>query len=285
MAEVVAKGLGFPEGPVLLPDGRMAFCEETASRISAFDGNGVKVVAETGGSPNGATLGSDGKLYVAQNGGVVGDWRAEDMIDPAIQRVGLDGTVETVATEVGGAKLIAPNDICFGRDGKLYFTDPSQPYDPENRYEDSRIYALETNGGAVAVRRPPVYTNGVGCMPDGRLVWVESYERDVYVLEAGQPRKIGQLPENHLPDGFAVAEDGRIFLATFISHGITIISGEGEYLGHIMLDEDALPSNCAFKGSELYVTDVSGYPEDNMAGRLWRIETDAVGMEMNAGTV
>ncbi len=282
-AEVAATGLGFPEGPVVLPDGRVAVCEEYAGRISVFDGTALAPVADTGGSPNGATLGSDGHLYVAQNGGVVGAWRSEQPIQPGIQRVALDGTVERILTEVAGIALEAPNDICFGPDGRLYFTDPAYAYDPGDT-QDGRIFAVGGNGGEVFHAPGRVYNNGLGFLPDGRLCWVESYTRNVMVLEDGVGRKLCTLPDGHIPDGFAVASDGRIFVATYISHGIDVVSPGGEHLDHLLLDERATCTNCAFQGSVLWVTDVG---EDGKldGGRLWRVETDAAGLPMHAGAL
>ena len=65
----LADGLGFPEGPVVLPDGSLAVCEIKGQRITRIDADGNKeTIAETGGGPNGAQLGPDGKLYVCNNG-------------------------------------------------------------------------------------------------------------------------------------------------------------------------------------------------------------------------
>jgi gluconolactonase len=285
-ADIVAEGLGFPEGPVVLPDGRISFCEQYNECMSVYDGGTTELLATTGGSPNGATLGSDDALYVAQNGGAVGDWRAPKMIKPSVQRVGLDGKVEEVCLQVNGQPLLAPNDICFGPDGRLYFTDPAHSYDPENRSEDGRIYAIGKGQEEEAVRRHPVYTNGLGFLPDGRLVWVETYERHVCVLEEGQTRELCQLPEMYLPDGFAVATDGRIFLASTYSNGISILDSDGEVLDLIKLDDHAIPTNCAFDGSVLWVTDVGmDWPTNLSGGRLWRVETDAIGMAMHKGSL
>ena len=60
----------FPEGPIALPDGSVLLVEikrGTLTRIGA-DGR-ASVVAKTGGGPNGAALGPDGKVYVCNNGG------------------------------------------------------------------------------------------------------------------------------------------------------------------------------------------------------------------------
>ncbi|HVE76360.1 MAG TPA: SMP-30/gluconolactonase/LRE family protein [Actinomycetota bacterium] len=286
-AEVVVTGLGFPEGPVVLPDGRVAFCEEYGQGLRVFDGTGLQDLAKTGGAPNGATLGSDGNLYVAQNGGVQAAWRADEMITPCIQRVSLAGDVEDLLFEVAGRTIMAPNDICFGPDGRLYFTDPAHGFDPDNKKDGYILAAGEGGEGEVFVSPGPVYDNGLGFLPDGTLIWVESYTRNVMKLGERGPELIYTLPENHIPDGFAVAEDGRIFIASVFSHGIDVISPEGEYLGLIELDDEAVCTNCAFDGSTLWATDCVGIDHTKVFfdGRLWKIETDAVGMKMHAGQI
>ncbi len=58
---------------------------------------------------------------MTQNGGMGRGPRAT----PGIQRVpAADGTVEVVATEIAGITLDGPNDLAFGADGRLFFTDP-----------------------------------------------------------------------------------------------------------------------------------------------------------------
>src|ERR1700759_1852908 len=65
--EIVAEQLAFPEGPVW-HEGQLYFVEIGAGRVSRFTpGRGVERFAQTGGGPNGATLGRDGNLYVTQN--------------------------------------------------------------------------------------------------------------------------------------------------------------------------------------------------------------------------
>src|SRR5260370_29093278 len=66
----LASGLQFPEGPIALPDGSVIVVEmrrQTLSRVTP--GGQVEIIAELGGGPNGAALGPDGRLYVANNAG------------------------------------------------------------------------------------------------------------------------------------------------------------------------------------------------------------------------
>ena len=67
---VLATGLEFPEGPVVLPDGSVLLVEirrQTLTRVFA-DGR-KEIVAKIPGGPNGAAMGPDGKCYVCNNGG------------------------------------------------------------------------------------------------------------------------------------------------------------------------------------------------------------------------
>ena len=86
-----------------------------------------------------------------------------------------------------------------------------------------------------------------------------------------------QLSDGHVPDGMAFAADGRLFVCTTISGGLTVLSPEGEVLEEIALGQHA--TNCIFDGSTLYVTAtaVSDIHADQRTGTFWSVETDATG--------
>ena len=138
--EIIASGLAFPEGPVWV-DGTLLFTEITGGVVSRWTPGGeVEPFATTGGGPNGAALAADGSLYVTQNGGM-GRRPADDAGHPARQRRTATSTM--VVTEVAGLTLEGPNDLAFGDDGRLWFTDPRGADDPARNDRPGRIFAVD----------------------------------------------------------------------------------------------------------------------------------------------
>ena len=45
--------------------------------------------------------------------------------------------------------------------------------------------------------------------------------------DRGEPVTFCQLSDEHVPDGMAFAADGRLFVATTVSGGMTVISPDG----------------------------------------------------------
>ena len=251
---------------------------------------GVQLLADTGGGPNAACLGDGGYLYVTQNSGLVGAWRAERMQPGCIQRVSIaDGSVEVFATEVDSLTLRMPNDLAFGPDGRLYFSDPGL-WDPDGERPDpGYIVALDvqTGQGEVLAELDPVYPNGVVVERDGSVVWVESYTRRVRRLLAGGEIEDLATFEDPLavPDGLAIAADGDLYVTALTAGGLRIVGADGSDRGTV--DVGAVPSNCCFAGDRLFITDggdVSGTAGSTAPnGRLWCVELGVEGQELFRG--
>jgi gluconolactonase len=281
-AVLLASELGFPEGPVVMPDGSVVFCDGNTGELLHWKDGEVDIYARTGGSPWGALLGSDGAIYVTQGGNVPGSGDTSAIC--GIQVVRPDRSVELVSSEIGAYTLAGPNDLAFGPDGRLYLTDSGTEEDPRvEEPQPGRLFVLDSAGGEFLMERPELYPNGIAFDADGSLYWTESRGHRICRLEHGQPVVFSQLTDNHVPDGMAFAEDGRLFVCTTISGGVTVVSPTGEILDEINLGEHT--TNCIFDHSALYVTatKVPDLDADQRTGTFWRVETDATGLALRPG--
>ena len=67
-----------------MPDGSIVFCDGNTGELRVWKDGELGTHAQTGGSPWGAVLGSDGAIYVTQGGDVPGS--GEPPATPGIQR-------------------------------------------------------------------------------------------------------------------------------------------------------------------------------------------------------
>src|SRR5215510_1763118 len=208
----LATGLLFPEGPIALPDGSVLLVEikrGTLTRIAA-DG-AVSVVAKTGGGPNGAAIGPDGKDYT---GG-------------SIQRVDLaTGAVETLFKSCGANPLRGPNDLVFDSTGGFWFTDHGKTRERDR--DRGGLYYARPDGKTIReVVYPLDSPNGVGLSPDGSRVYAaETHTGRVFWWDLAGPGEIrphtspnqghllAGLPGLQLLDSLAVDAEGNVCVAT-----------------------------------------------------------------------
>ena len=283
-SRMLASGLGFPEGQTVLPDGRVVFCDGNTGELLVYSDGTISHFANTGGSPWGTYLGTDGKLYVNQGGNVPGS--GDFSAVPGIQRVSMDGSVEFLFSEVGGYTLAAPNQAAFGPDGRLWITDSGTELDDRVEVPSpGRLFVVSdaSGTGEMVLERPGSYPNGIAFDSQGRLYWSESKAHRVCRLENGEAVTFCQLPDTHVPDGMKFAADGRLFVANTTFGGVSVLSPEGEMLTEIDLNEHA--TNVVFDGSTMYVaaTKVPDIEASERTGSLWRVETDASGLPLLPG--
>lgn len=287
--ELIASGLGWPEGPTVMPDHSLVFVDTYRSQLTIVGADRkARRFAYTAGGPNSSVLGSDGALYVCQNGGTTGPWRAKEMLAPSIQRVHEAGKAEILITHVEGIKLNGPNDLVFAPDGSLVFTDPGtyNPKDPDPSY----IHRLLPDGTAKVVRAfpTPVFPNGIAVEADGSIVWDESYTGRVgRIRPNGKIEDLGRLPgENPVPDGLKIGADGRLYVTDIVGKGIHVLQPDGKADGFIPCA--VAPTNCAFDGETLWVTDagvLAVKPEASAEGRIWRLHVPGGGAPTYKGRI
>lgn len=257
--DVIADGLGFTEGPVWLPDDRVALTSISHGCVYIVDPrDGALERIDTGGGPNGLACSADGTLYVAQNGGA---WGASGTAEPGVQVI----TGSHVDYLVEG--LGAPNDLTFGPDGRLWITDTRAQFDVSTPDAGlpGHVYATDVDSGdtRVVIGDGPVFINGLGFDRDGSSLLVTvtlSSQLLSYVISpdgaVGAPEIVHTF-EDGWPDGMTVSAHGDYWVALTAADRIDVVDTWGRRVGEIGLPAGSLPTNVCIGGrryDELFVT-------------------------------
>jgi gluconolactonase len=268
----IARGLRFPEGPIVLPDGSILVVEIAAGRLTRVGrGGGVEVVATLGGGPNGAALGPDGRCYVCNNGGfewVERDGRLYPRHEAADYR---GGRIDVVDLRTGEASVLygpdsvegglkAPNDIVFDAHGGFWFTDHGHLH-RESRDRGAVYYATPDGGSIERVVHSMDTPNGIGLSPDRRTLYVaETMTARLWAFDVIAPGRVDRARRNlfghpgrlvvglgglHLFDSLAVGPTGLIVVAT-MPGCLTIVAPDGRVVDRVELPDEVLVTNLCF---------------------------------------
>jgi gluconolactonase len=261
----LTKGLRYPEGPAIAPDGTLHVVELGGGEVRRIDSAGTHhVVASLGGSPNGQAITSEGVILVCNNGGrhppapSTGGTAGRGGGTPAIQQISATGEVSTLIADIEGAPLNAPNDICLDGEGGIWFSDPSWNFLDDGMAGPGDVCYGTLEGTAARVHRGLRFPNGVALDADGTVLYVaESSTGDVWAFDVegpgrlGAPRHFGSCGGGALPDGMAVDSDGTLLVAGHGSGNLHVFDAGGHERAPVELGAELGLSNLCFAGDDL----------------------------------
>jgi len=296
---ILSSGLGFPEGPVVCPDGAIILTEIRNNQLSRITPDGkTSVFSRCGGGPNGLAFGPDGALYLCNNGGSryvegfsMGIGPHPDYKFGYIQRIDAKtGEAKMLYTEVNGNKLSAPNDLVFDVYGGFYFTDLGKRY-ARHRDHGGVYYALPDGSAVTEIAHPILSPNGCGLSPDGKTLYVADTEgARLWAFEIEAPgvlkkpaphhahagRVICGLGSNARFDSLAVLANGNVCVATLNTGYITEIAPNGEVVRSVKMP-DTYPTNICFGGADM----CDAYITLSDKGQLGKMRWPTPGLKLN----
>lgn len=290
---VFASGLGAPETPRLHPDGNW-LCVEMAppdNGVTRVSKSGEKQQVAPAGCPNGLCIDQQGAAWVA------------DTVPPALLKVTMDGTVETVLTEGDAGPFLLPNDLCFSSSGLLYMTDSGMlmgdwAVDGAPRPDwqtcgfDGKVWEIDLlPRTARAIDTGIRFTNGIAFGPDGALYVNEMITGDIFRYDVTNGRVSGARSHfaNVLapdwaggfrgPDGMGFSSDGRLWCTVYGEGVVAVLKTNGDVESRLKTQGSA-PTNVAFGPNgerKIYVT-------EHQYGQIEVFDVDAEGLPMIDGS-
>jgi gluconolactonase len=273
--EKLAEGFAWTEGPVWQKrGGYLLFSDIPNNTIHRWkEGEGLSIHIRPAGyafgtNPPGREIGTNGLTFDAQGMLVVADHG-----NRGISRWNDSLFTRTVVVDrFEGKRFNSPNDLVWGPNGDLYFTDPSYGLcglneSPVKELPFNGVFRLSASGQVSVVTRELTFPNGIGLSPDARTLYVAiSDGQNPYIMSypvnadgstgAGRVffdarERVRQGLKGGL-DGLKVDAKGNIFATG--PGGILVLSPAGKHLGTIVPGD--LVANCAFgdDGSTLYMT-------------------------------
>jgi len=257
--EIVSEGHGFTEGAAMSLCGRIFFSDMENLKILHYnpESDSTEVWQEESGRSNG--------LYILKNLMYACEATGRSVVQYDLFKG--PGSRKVLVSAFLEDSLGCPNDITRIGD-HLYFSEFWIDGFHQNTGSTREIFKNRVYSYSLADEKVDSLAfsfgtpNGVASSPDGKQLYVgyysanKLYRADVSNGKVCPFELFFNLEEVDLqgPDGMAVAEDGRIFLALYGSDLLLVINPDGIPAG--ILPTGPLSSNCAFAadGETLYIT-------------------------------
>ncbi len=270
----VATGWGAVEGPAFDRHGAIFFVSSDRGSILRLGPDGeTREWANTGGIPAALAFAADGTLFVTDSG----------PSRHGVLTATADGAVATLIDGHDGEPFNGCNDLVFGPDGALYFSDPWQT-SLENPV--GGFYRRFAAGRIERIDHGLAFPNGVAIDPRTAAVFLaETYTNRIYrypLLSGGDvgPREtFAQLDGEPGPDGMAFDVEGTLWVAHYSEGRLDLLDPGGAVIDAVPVPGPE-PTNLAFGGPDRRTLVVT----ENSTGSLYRAEVRVPGAPLAGDT-
>jgi sugar lactone lactonase YvrE len=239
--EFFSSGLNRPECVLCLADGTVA-TSNWAGGVSVIHPDGLvrHILGERPGrepvATNGFAIDGNGDFLLADLGGDGG----------GIWRLGIDGQLAPLLTEVGGTAIPPTNFVGVDRKGRIWATVSTRHKPRADAYRpdiaDGFIILLDDNGARI-VADGLGYTNEAIVDPGGDWLYVnETFGRRTSRFRIGDDGSLGvretvtEYGPGTFPDGLAFDEEGHFWMTSVVSNRLIRVAPDGDQT--VVLEEN-----------------------------------------------
>ncbi len=255
----VGLGVRRPEDVVVSKDGRVWLSDQNSAAAEVLPDGTLNRVGAAGGSPNGINMDAQGRILIANVGGLDG----ESADTPAVggggplQRLDVEtGEIEVLASEVDGRPLLSSNYPIVDSAGNIYcsHSTSSNGTDAFDGRKDGFLFRLNLDGSAELLADEIQFANGLaldadeahvyvcqttGCNvvryainADGSLGPAEEYGPKLGITAAEVQDERPLSPETRgklgLTDGCGFDQDGNLWVTLPMSNKVVAITPGGD---------------------------------------------------------
>ena len=179
LSELSKVGLGVqrPEDVVVSKDGHVWLSDQASGCAEALPDGTLRRVGAAGGSPNGINMDAQGRIVIANVGGLdrqgsetaaVGGGGPVQRLDPA------SGEIEVLCTEVDGVPLVSSNYPVIDSAGNIYCSHSTSASgnDAFDGRADGFLFRINTDGSVDKLADEIQFANGLALDPDESRVYV-----------------------------------------------------------------------------------------------------------------
>ncbi len=275
----VGVGVQRPEDVVVSRDGRVWMADQASAAAEALPDGTLNRVGNAGGLPNGNNMDLEGRIIIANVGGLDGGGASGP-----VQRLDVDtGEVEVLADEIDGIPLVMSNYPHVDSQGRIWVThSTSRTGDAALAAggPDGLLFRIETDGSLTMLATEVEFPNGITLDPreenayvcstsgchvlrfpihaDGTLGESEVYGpqlgKSIALADAMQPLSPEERGELGLTDGCGFDQEGNLWVTLVMSNKVVAITPQLEVVTMIEdLDGEIMqnPTNVSWGGDDM----------------------------------